>query len=519
MLFWIGALIAISAALVVGASTSLPPLGQRAPSKALADTQGTALGRAATRQVQAHSANSSGSGESGFFAMPDPRHAFATRMLLAKAAERSLDVQYYIWHHDATGILLMGALREAAQRGVRVRLLLDDNNTAGLDEALAALDAEPNIEVRLFNPNRFRAARWLGYVFDFSRANRRMHNKSFTADNQATIVGGRNIGDEYFGAGDGVLFTDLDVLAIGEIVPAVSNDFDRYWASASSYPVAGFLQAPDAAQRATLEAAATQIESAPSAKRYTEAIEQSPFVARMLSGDLALQWAPIRLVSDDPAKGLGEAHADAMFPVRLKQALGDPMQQLLIVSPYFVPTEAGATELGALAQKGVDVRALTNSLEATDVRVVHAGYAKWRRQMLEAGIGLYEMRGEVAESPAQKSAGIVGSSAASLHAKTFAVDHSRVFIGSFNFDPRSARLNTELGFVIESAELAATAETVFAEKVPAIAYEVELTGNGDMVWIEQQGGARITHTTEPGTGFIERAWIGFLSLLPIEWML
>ncbi|MEO7057853.1 MAG: phospholipase D-like domain-containing protein, partial [Caldimonas sp.] len=335
----------------------------------------------------------------------------------------------------------------------------------------------------------------------------------------ATIVGGRNIGDEYFGAGDGVLFTDLDVLAIGPIVPEVSIDFDRFWSSASSYPVSGLLPPVEITQREHFEAEVARIGNEPASKRYTDALRSSSFVAQMIGGTLELKHAPIRLVSDDPAKGLGHAKLDDMFPVRLKQALGDPKQQLLIVSPYFVPTRTGVDELVELASNGVDIRALTNSWQATDVGIVHAGYAKWRKRLLEAGIRLYEMRKESAGSPVPTARGITGSSAASLHAKTFAVDRARLFVGSFNFDPRSARLNTELGFVIQSAELTTQAANDFENRVSSIAYEVRLSVHGEMVWIEQQDGPSITHTTEPGTSSLDRLWIDFLSLLPIDWML
>ena len=232
----------------------------------------TLLGRAIAPQLLQHP------GDSGIHTLTDPLEAFAVRMLLARVAERSLDVQYYIWRGDHTGTLLLQALAQAAERGVRVRLLLDDGGTAGLDRELAALALHPQIEVRLFNPFVLRWPKPLGYVTDFNRANRRMHNKSFTADNQASIVGGRNVGDEYFGATNGVLFSDLDVLAVGPIVPEVSQDFDRYWASASAWPVQALVPAPTAAaaeaDRAQLHARAAQIGASSGARTYTEALAQ-----------------------------------------------------------------------------------------------------------------------------------------------------------------------------------------------------------------------------------------------------
>ena len=499
--------------LSLAACGGLPALSGRSVSTAFTDTADTSLGLAVAARIAAHP------GESGIHPLRDAHDAFAARMLLARGAQRSLDVQYYIWHGDLTGTLLLQALHEAAGRGVRVRLLLDDNNTSGLDLALAALDAHPNVEVRLFNPFTHRHARWLGYLTDFSRLNRRMHNKSFTADNQATIVGGRNVGDEYFGATDGVLFSDLDVLAIGPIVEAVSGDFDRYWASGSSYPVDRLLPAASPAQLDELAAEAARIEHSEQASAYVEAMRRSAFVERLMRGDLELQWAQTRMISDDPAKGLGEARREAMFPARLVQALGRPSRELELVSPYFVPGESGVAELAELAQSGVTIRVLTNSLEATDVTVVHAGYAKRRRALLEAGITLYELRRAAADKPRDKGGGIAGSSSASLHAKTFSVDGERIFIGSFNFDPRSAMLNTELGFVIDSPALAAEVARAFDTTIPANAYEVRLGDGRALVWLEQRDGDVVRHRSEPGTGLWQRLWVRFLSILPIEWML
>lgn len=219
----------------MGGCSALSSLENRATSMALFDTGATRLGQAISPLVEAHP------GMSGIFPLADARDAFAARALLARAAERTLDLQYYIWHADMSGTLLFNAIRDAADRGVRVRLLLDDHGTSGVDTELAALDAHPDIEIRLFNPFVIRKPRAINYLTDFFRLNRRMHNKSFTADNQATIIGGRNTGDEYFGASDGLLYVDLDVMAVGPVVSEVSKDFDRYWASESSYPVERLL--------------------------------------------------------------------------------------------------------------------------------------------------------------------------------------------------------------------------------------------------------------------------------------
>ena len=499
---------------------ALPELEGRSQSQALPpeQTATTRLGQGLAEAVAAHAQ------QSGILALADAQEAFAARILLARAAERTLDVQYYIWHKDITGTLLLRSLHEAAERGVRVRLLLDDNGTAGLDDILATLDAHPLIEVRLFNPFSIRSPKAMGYLTHSSRANRRMHNKSFTAYSQATIVGGRNVGDEYFGATEGVLFADLDVLAAGSVVPEVSADFDRFWASDSSYPVDKLLPAKGRAELEELTEAAAQAQRDPRAAKYLAALGDSSVIGEMVARRIALQWSSVAMVSDDPRKGLALATDDELLMFRLARILGKPRNRVDLVSPYFVPMAAGVDAFAELAANGVKVRILTNALEATVVAAVHAGYAKRRKALLQAGIQLYEMRRQNDGTPnddGEHSArsGPFGSSGSSLHAKTFSVDGTRVFVGSFNFDPRSARLNTELGFVIESELLASEIEKTFNNDVPANSYEVRLDGQGHLYWLEWREGRQIRHDREPGTGFLKRAGIGILSLLPIEWLL
>ena len=502
------------AAALLSHANSLPSMENRSSSTVFSDTADTHLGRAITPRTGAHP------GQCGIYALADAREAFAARMHLANFAERSLDIQYYIWRNDMSGTLLFDALRRAADRGVRVRLLLDDNNTAGLDATLAALDSQPNIEVRLFNPFVIRSPRVLGFVTEFSRLNRRMHNKSFTADNQATIVGGRNIGDEYFDATEGVAFVDMDAIAVGPEVNEVSKDFDRYWASDSSFPLDRILPHRDTASISDLETATRQIETRPAAAAYLKAVRESPFVRELIQGTLALEWANARVVSDDPAKGLGRSTHEESVSAKLHQYLGEPTNHLELVSPYFVPTAAGVDWLAAMAARGAQVRVLTNSLDATDVTAVHAGYAKRRKALLKAGITLFESRRQSTdEVQAESRAGFSGSSDSSLHAKTFAVDGSRLFIGSFNFDPRSAKLNTEMGFIIDSPALAQRIAAQFDTSVPANAYEVRLSDTGNLYWLERRGEVVVRHDTEPGSTFWKRAGVGALSILPIEWLL
>jgi putative cardiolipin synthase len=505
------------AALLAGAALAgclaLPPLDGRVASAALAGSDATRIGRAVTPLTAAHP------GLSGVHVLLEGRDAFAARMTMAGTAEHSLDVQYYIWRNDTTGTLLLEALRAAAARGVRVRLLLDDNNTAEMDGALALLAAQPNVQVRLFNPFVMRGARLFGMLAHFKRLNRRMHNKSFTVDGHATIVGGRNVGDEYFDAAGGVLFSDLDILAVGPVVRSVQEDFDRYWNSRSAYPLPLLLDAPDAARAADVRTQAAARTGTAHARAYMETMRTSPFVAQLMDKTLPLEWAPVMLVSDDPAKVLGESNDALSVASRLPALLGAPSQQVDLVSPYFVPGPVWNARLGVLAASGVKVRILTNSLEATDVAAVHAGYAKWRVPLLRAGVKLLELKRSWPLEDEPKRRGLGGSSASSLHAKTMGVDLKRVFVGSFNIDFRSAELNTEMGFVIDSPALAQRISDVLDTPVLQRAYEVRLTPDGKLYWLEQGAAGTIRHDSEPGAGLLRRGAVGVMSLLPIDWML
>lgn len=517
------ACLACTLALLFTACASLPNQEQRTESRTLANTQDTRLGQAVRSETAQHP------GKSGIRALAVANEAFAARILLAQAAQRSLDLQYYIWHRDTTGQLLWEAVWAAAERGVRVRVLIDDGNTGGLDPMLATLDAHPNIELRLYNPFASRSFRAGGFLTDFTRLNHRMHNKSFTADNQVTIVGGRNIGDEYFGANMEVGFQDLDVMAVGPVVQEVSDQFDLYWNSASAYPAANLLSAapPDGIEQ--MQAGWREVHGQPDAVKYAEATRQSTLVTQVMDRRLPFEWTSARVLHDDPAKTLSAPdRADLHMLPQLLEALGRPSRELDLVSPYFVPGKDGTEGLAALAKSGVKVRVLTNSLSATDVAPVHAGYSKYRRDLLEAGITVYELKPGSAVPPPKDedrakgipgSGGSSGSSASSLHAKTFAADRSRIFVGSFNLDPRSARLNTEMGVVIDSPALASGLSTQLDGRLPNEAYLVRLTPEGKMEWIEHTPDGNKTYTSEPDSTGMRRLFVDFLRVLPIEWML
>ncbi|WP_254890623.1 phospholipase D family protein, partial [Cronobacter sakazakii] len=369
---------------------------------------------------------------SGLHPLDDSLDAFAARYLLAEMAEQTIDVQYYIWEDDMSGRLLFGALLAAARRGVRVRILLDDNNTVGMDSTLRLLNAHPNIEIRLFNPFSFRTLRALGYLTDFARLNRRMHNKSFTVDGEVTIIGGRNVGDAYFGAGEQPLFSDLDVLAIGPVVEEVTQDFERYWRSRSVSTLDNVLdvEAEEIDARVQLP---PHWKDDPVAQRYLERLESTRFASYIETRTLPLVWAKTRLLSDDPRKGQGRARRHTLLPQRMMTHIGEPKSQFDIISSYFVPTRGGVAMLLALRRKGVRIAILTNSLAANDVAVVHAGYARWRKKLLRHGVELYELKPTREAGRVPHDRGLTGNSGSSLHAKTFSVDNNQVFIGSFNF--------------------------------------------------------------------------------------
>lgn len=482
---------------------SLPSQDGKNVSQALTTQEGaqTRLGQSLAPLLSAHP------DMSGVVPLPDSLDAFAARMHLLSAAQRTIDIQYYIWRDDITGNLLLQALHNAAQRKVRVRLLLDDNGITGLDDKLALLNAEPNVEVRLFNPFPFRTFKPLGFLVDFSRLNRRMHNKSLTVDGQATIVGGRNIGDEYFDASHDVTFTDLDVLVAGHVIDEVSHDFDRYWNNESAYPLERLVSTPSQRTTRPLPRDDAQAALSPKAHAYVEAARKSAFIESLLARTLAFHWVPVRMVSDDPGKVLGRAPPDAMLAARLMDILGKPGHSVDLISPYFIPTQQGVEAFASLAEQGVRLRILTNALEATDVTAVHAGYVKYRRPLLKLGVTLFEMRRDADPDRPKEKAGPFGSSGSSLHAKTFSVDGKRVFVGSFNFDPRSAFLNTELGFVIESETMAQVISDAFDHKIPSRAYRLELDDQDHVVWLERDPSGTRTLTTEPSSTLWKRLYV------------
>ncbi len=464
-------------------------------------------------------------GESGFWLLGSGLDAFAARVMLADAAERSIDVQYYLYHDDVTGKILTYRLLDAADRGVRVRLLLDDMATKGIDAPLATLDSHPNFEVRIVNPYANRAFRALDVLTRFQSATRRMHNKSFTVDGTMTIVGGRNVGDEYFGTHEDVNFGDMDVLAVGPVAGEVGEQFDLYWNSALAYPMRSLSSGKGDLDelRRDLRAFDGEQRGSPYARRARESALVNDFV----TGRLPFQWGDALVFYDLPEKLITdpEDRSTHMGPKIQPYTIGALQRDLLMFSPYFVPGEEGVLVLTDLAERGVRVRVLTNSLASTDVGVVHAGYAKYRKPLLRGGVEIYEFKPD-AETPGQGTlAKLAGSTGASLHAKTFVMDRETLFVGSPNLDPRSGKLNTELGILFQSQPLAEGLADWFDTNSGRIAYRVTLDrshcGEADpcperLRWTAEEDGREVVYLKDPHTGALTRFFVALISLLPIE---
>ena len=502
---------------LLGACASLPPNSDREPSFAMRDSANTIFARATKDDLDRHP------GKSGFHLLPIGLDAFAARALLAHRAEKSIDAQYYLLHNDLAGKLFLDVLLKAADRGVRVRLLVDD---MALDEnkdlGAAALDAHPQIEIRVFNPFGRGTARWFQYLSRLGEVTRRMHNKSFTVDNQVTIVGGRNIGNEYFDADDGLVFGDLDVLAVGPVVDEVSSTFDLYWNSALSYPVGTLVRDNStaehlaAAKRYLAEFTQQQRDSA-----YLRALRESPIIDLVSDWRFDFEWGTAEVLFDDPAKISAARDQDHFkLTTQLNPYLDAVDRELTIFSPYFVPGKRGVAGLKRLRERGVRVRIVTNSLASTDVAIVHSGYARYRKTLLRAGVELYEIDRRLTRTERRLKKGPSGSSKASLHAKSFILDRERVFIGSLNFDPRSVVENTEIGMMIESPaiaqEMSGWFDRIASEAAFRLALEKDDQGNPRLLWHRQRGEQSEVYTTEPNTGFWRRFGVGLMRLLPIE---
>ncbi|WP_159969227.1 phospholipase D family protein [Pseudomonas sp. 9Ag] len=479
-----------------------------------------------TQRVEALAA-AQPAGTSGFRLLSDSAEAFAARMQMIRQARTSLDVQYYIVHDGLSTRALIEEVLRAADRGVRVRLLLDDTTSDGSDYQIATLAAHPNILIRVFNPLHIGRStsitRSLGRLLNLAQQHRRMHNKLMLADGSLAIVGGRNLGDEYFDADQSFNFTDIDLLAAGPVAEQLVVSFDQYWNHSLSVPIQQFLRDPPS--KADLELARRDItdylqaERRKNERRYQHLMSELQTAPSHWLSDLI--WAPGEALWDHPDKieAPGIPDESLLLTTQLQPSMDGVRRSLTLISAYFVPTEQGADYLAEHASHGVAVRILTNSLEATDVPAVHGGYAPYRAELLKAGVRLFELR----RQPDQETAySLTGDSESSLHSKAAVFDQEKVFLGSLNFDPRSVLWNTEVGILIDSPQLASEVHELTQEGTsPAVSYEVRLIERNDkarLIWIAEDDGQRKVLLHEPGGAWRRfNAW--FSRVIGLERML
>lgn len=553
---WLISLVAVLQA----ACASLPEQVERPVTTALPNaTTATSLGRLAQ-------SNAPSGDVSGFRLIPSGEEAYATLLTLADRAERTLDLQYFIIESDNTVRELMRHVLAAAERGVRVRVLVDDLHSDGRDLAFLRFSSHKNIDVRLFNPfpggRMSNFTRYLSGAAEFRRVNRRMHNKAFIADNALAVTGGRNLGAEYFTQDKTTNFVDLDVLAAGPAVRQLSAAFDAYWNSEFAYPVEALVPersdahppeqkdgnypppvtvpARPAAPLQRIDVPTEPIDmgsaSGPqeSARRITDPeqrrllnqtdlasttpvdplpLRPAPrdwFLADQIArGRLRLEWAPAKVIVDRPAKVSGNdvEPGGERLAQTLMHLVDEAQHEVILISPYFVPGTRGVTVAEGLHDRGVRLRVLTNSLAATDAPIVHVGYAKYRGALIDSGAELYELRPTLGERP--KGVGTFRSAQASLHVKSVILDRSVLFMGSMNIDPRSIALNTETGLVIRSPVLSQAVARLFDGAVGNSAYRVTKV-NGQLRWTAHENGKEVVVDHEPDVGFGRRMWIQML---------
>src|SRR6185436_9142146 len=521
-------LLVLLLAAFVGACASLPPGSDfpKTTSSALAQPEETRIGRRFADAARQHGGNSA------FRMLAVGVDGFLARVQMVNAAERTLDLQYFIFRADETGKLLTNAVLQAADRGVRVRVLIDDGETIAGDDQLVALDAHPQVEVRIFNPfiyrGHFMFMRALEFTFSIARLDYRMHNKMMVVDNSIALIGGRNVGDEYFQIDPKTQFADDDVFAAGPLVKELSATFDEFWKSDMAIPVRALAEATasDVALAAYRKVLADHHEEKKAdGTDYASRVATGEPLAAMLSGRLPLVWAQAQLIYDSPNKK--EVSKDGMVGRLMHRpvaaAVAAVQTELLMTTPYLIPGDEGMALFGDLRKRNVRVRILTNSLESSNVLVAHSGYIRYRPRLVEGGSEVHEVRSLLGNARGSgQTASISRFGNYSLHAKLFVFDRKRLFVGSMNFDQRSMHLNTEIGLIIDSPELAQQAATRFEAMVSLPnSYELVLRG-GDgagpqqLAWRTEEGGKTVEYDTEPARSNGQRFGLKLLSLLPLD---
>ncbi len=505
---------------VIGGCANLPDNDGRISSQVISDGENTSLGQAFNPQIEQHPA------QSGVLLLGNGLDAFVGRAVLARLAERSVDVQYYMFHQDTVGRLLIKELLEAADRGVRVRMLIDDMYGEEADDTWSAINSHPNMEVRLYNPFVRGHSKNLQFITQMKRVNHRMHSKTYTADNQVTIVGGRNIGDEYFDADKDVAFSDLDAMAIGPVVPEVSDEFDQYWNNRHSFPVSTLVAgvaketvSTDALDKLRKELA--EFYQQPQTLAYRDAVNDSKFANELRDKTAKFSFSEAKIIHDSAEKMTKEDDnwKEELLMSQLAPYILQAKEEYILVSPYFVPGQQGADAICKLSKQGVRVRILTNSLASNDVSAVHTGYMRHRKQLLRCGVELYELNEQLKKVEGKLFTWLPGLSKSSLHAKTMAMDKNTMFVGSFNFDQRSLNINTEIGIVFEDPEIAKNSSEHFGKFIDKIAFKVELTDDS-LRWVGlDENGKPVTFDKEPYTSFWKRLSVNLMRVLPVDSML
>jgi len=526
---WCIALLATIALLMTGGCTSLPDGLQGPPSRALPATADTALGRIAK-------AAQPDADLSGFRLMPGGDFALSARLELARRAQRTLDVQYYQIENDETGRYLLRTLRDAALRGVRVRVLMDDLYTSGADTLLRSFAATPNVELRLFNPFASGRAsmkqRFAASLFDFERMQRRMHNKLFIADGAMAVAGGRNIGNQYFTRTAGENFLDLDTFVAGALLPRLGALFDQYWNSPYVVPVQAVVASDesDAALQQRFEAlTGPDSTPPPPAPSPNDVLGYSPIVEDLDAGRLDLIWTLAEAYADSPDRVVGKTASYRGIPLldvdsvryNVVEQIRRAREDVVLSSPYLIPGAAGLEVIREARQRGVTMSLVTNSLAATDEPLVHTAYRRYRPEMLSLGVQLYELSS--ARTRRSVRLGLFGTTVGRLHAKTAVVDRRVVFVGSMNFDPRSEVHNTEIGLIIRSPEMARQVIKLLQVLKDQGAYRLRLAADGRQIeWIseddDERGGETVL-TQEPDSSAWERLMLELLAPLTPESLL
>ena len=480
----------------------------RIPSNTFANPETTTVGALFQEAADKHP------GLSGFSLIRQGGPAFMARLAMAELAEKTLDGQYYIWDGDTSGLILADRLLRAADRGVRVRLLIDDHYMSETRDAnIAALDAHPNIEIRFFNPVRNRRWRMMSFLAEFGRVNHRMHNKLFVMDNAVGIVGGRNIADVYFGVRADHNYRDLDVMNAGPIVNELSASFDMFWNSEWALPVAAVVK--ELATEQDLRGLRKRLEEKLAATGYPYPFDErfEGLRSRLVEIRDKFIWGPGKVFVEQPSRV--DSNADNVIALALRQRANEVERELLIESPYFVLGDTTLERVRQLTARGVKVRVLTNSAASHDVLPALAGYVNTRRKLLNAGIELYELRPD--SNMEREWSILAGKSRAALHAKSLVFDRKSVFIGSFNLDPRSTALNTEIGVMIDSPDIASEVGELMDEGVSlGSAFHVTLDENDNLVWTAENNEVKVKYYKDPETSVWHRFVIGVVGMLPIE---